>query len=554
MAFIDSMGAATRGVAQGAVDFNNFMQYAANVNQLTANDKQRRLELLPPTVGLAAPTASAGNLPPVYQAGVAPALPGSNPVGKMPSIEDVMAFRNTTPGAPVPGVGPVVGRNGIGAGAGSDVNAGAMADFRAGRNPGDIAGAFWEGPADLSPNVGKQYVGPKNSPIQNDLNSLDNLVFGGMGSFLNGAADLVIGSTGNLIQQGFTPADEYARNVRQVGLYTTPEDALDTGAPATAPGAPAPASPVGAPGGSLPVAAGLPVPGSATNVPRSATTEEYFPSEVRNAMISKSDEEFDYVRDMAIRHRETLTKHTNQQLQVAQDNINKLSHYANAARAAGNSGNMKRYLDEADAVSEQSMLLQQNHEMAMMDSDLELWTQQAMRAERDFIAMGDPSRMTQIMAAYGYPIALEEAGDGNYRIIDITGDGEGRRRKGVFTPGDVAEIFMSTISDQFRAQKLADRSAREGKIFDSQLKRDEKRAEINDQMQADLTRELQKYSLSLDEYQTPLDNGNGTFTLWPKRITPDSVGIIFNPDPQDTDGSGVPDAMLSTVPFSQMGQ
>lgn len=101
-------------------------------------------------------------------------------------------------------------------------------------------------------------------------------------------------------------------------------------------------------------------------------------------------------------------------------------------------------------------------------------------------------------------------------------------------------MFMSALSDAFRAQKAAQQAESDKALLEHSIKLDE----ISAQAQADMLKEVQKYNLSLDDYGEAKDLGDGTFLLYPKKASSGAPLIRYNPNPEDTDGSGVPDAKV----------
>lgn len=551
MALIDTVGAANRGYAQGAVDFNTFMQSTANVNQLLANDKQRELMMQVQPAGLTVPEANIAQI----TAPAAPALQGAG-VGLLPQTGIRPAWTQPPAGgwgAPVPGVAPFT----------NPYTQGSAVQLKGGPGVQPPGNGRW---TDYYPNVDVFGVSPNNNMLQNSAAKLGNAFYNLPGNVANISANLVEDPIKNLGAYLLQPEGQRI-------APSQVSDNLEVGTPVstTSPGvgvvAPSPTPGFSSPSGTTGTAAGLSAPSSASGAASataapSSSREEYFPTEVRNAALQSDASEMGYIQEQLLAKREEITRSVNEQIALAEQQQNQvlaqtraqigtLTQYAEAARQAGNVGIMTRYRDQADqlisqatqqthALEQSALQLRQQARQQYLDNDLQLWTQQAIQAEYEFRNQGDPTRLTQIMAAYGQPIAIEDAGGGKYRIVDITGEGQGKRRKGTFTSQEIGDMFMSTLSEQFRAQKIAQQVELQAKQMEHAYDIDK----IDAQAAADIKKEMAKAGLEAGNYTVTKDETTGDIMLTPKNLFAGYPIVRYLAVPPEDDGSGVADSRL----------
>lgn len=548
MALIDTVGAANRGYAQGAVDFNTFMQSTANVNQLLANDKQRELMMQVQPAGLTVPEANIAQI----TAPAAPALQGAG-VGLLPQTGIRPAWTIPQAGAPTtPGVAPFT----------NPYTQGSAVQLKGGPGVQGPTGPFKE----YYPDVNWFNAGPQKNIVQNTFSKIGNSIYNFPGNVANVSANLIEDPIKNLGAYLLQPEGQRI-------APSQVSDNLEVGTPVstTSPGvgvvAPSPTPGFSSPSGTTGTAAGLSAPSSASGAASataapSSSREEYFPTEVRNAALQSDASEMGYIQEQLLAKREEITRSVNEQIALAEQQQNQvlaqtraqigtLTQYAEAARQAGNVGIMTRYRDQADqlisqatqqthALEQSALQLRQQARQQYLDNDLQLWTQQAIQAEYEFRNQGDPTRLTQIMAAYGQPIAIEDAGGGNYRIVDITGDGQGKRRKGTFTSQEIGDMFMSTLSEQFRAQKIAQQAELQAKQMEHAYDIDK----IDAQAAADIKKEMAKAGLEAGNYTVTKDETTGDIMLTPKNLFAGYPIVRYLAVPPEDDGSGVADSRL----------
>jgi len=525
MAFVDTLGAANRGLAQGAIDFNTFMQSTANTNELLANANEQALLQQMPIAGVTAP--SSVTAPPL------PTMPGKG-VGLLPPP---LNWQPTdTSAAGVAAMYGGINAPGLAASPGVDPYAGGAVRLT-GPVPQKPGGASWNMPygKDYYPDASPFPVNPGQNPIQNTLGKLGNSVYNLPGNVANVAANVIERPFVNAWQYLTTPEGQMgvapqqtSDNVVRGPSATTPGVGVD--APSPAPGASSGSQPgtssVGTPG--LPGAAG-------GNAAPNALTEEFFPTEVRNQLLSADIGELGYIQQQLVAQREEITRSTNEALALAQQKADRLTQYARAAQQSGNVGRMRGYLDEADAIQAEMLAAQQTARASYLANDLQLWTQQAFQAEYEFRNMGDPTRLSQMMAAYGYPIAVEDAGNGTYNIVDITGEGQGSRRTGgPYSAQEISDMFMSLLSEEFRQMKAAAEAETSGKMLDHALEMDKEDLRGANAISLEQAKSL----LNGGEYVTQAD-GNGNLVMTPKQPGSGKPVYIINSEPE-VNPDGVP--------------
>lgn len=531
MAFVDTLGAANRGLARGALDFNTFMQTAADNNQLLANANEQALLQQMPIAGVSVPTSVAA--PPL------PTMPGKG-VGLLPQPLDWQPTDTSQAGVAAmygginaQGATPVPGMNVPGQGATWQ----GVQDFRAGLQPGQVANSAFK---DYFPNGKPFYEGPENSVWGNFSSGLGNFVYNLPGDLASGMMGSITAPYDHLGRPLFEPG---YTGPHTVGGFTT-DDSTDipkAGPSATTPGvgvdAPSPAP--GASSGSQPGTGSVGTPGlpgaAGGNAAPNALTEEFFPTEVRNQLLSADIGELGYIQQQLVAQREEITRSTNEALALAQQKADRLTQYARAAQQSGNVGRMRGYLDEADAIQAEMLAAQQTARASYLANDLQLWTQQAFQAEYEFRNMGDPTRLSQMMAAYGYPIAVEDAGNGSYNIVDITGEGQGSRRTGgPYSAQEISDMFMSLLSEEFRQMKATAEAERSGKMLDHAFDMDLEDLKGANTIAAKEAEAL----LSGGEYVTQAD-GNGNLVMTPKQPGSGKPVYIINSEPE-VNPDGVP--------------
>lgn len=285
---------------------------------------------------------------------------------------------------------------------------------------------------------------------------------------------------------------------------------------------------------------------------------------MRDAALHADPGEWDHVQQELQKKRDGITSQLDRVLSLAkqqsdqysahvQQQITSLQYKANVAQQAGNVGMAAEYMDQANQLVDSSMAktnelenaalqAQEEARQLYVENDLAQWTQLAVRAESEFRNSGDPTRLTQIMAAYGQPIAINDAGNGRYQIIDITGEGQGRRRQGTFSAQEIGDMFMGTISDQFRAQRAQAEAERQGKLFDHALEMDAKDADTANQISVEQAKAL----LSGGEYHEAKELGDGTVVLAPKRRG--DPFFVYKPEPEVNE-DGVPFSQMTRITF-----
>lgn len=546
MAFFNNIVGTSSAAAQASDEYARRMANQAAMNEMLSNSQQIEAMQKIPIAGLNVPTPNAGGItapptPSQLTGGVGLIRPPAmDPVGAGATWEQLQQFTGPAAGLPpTTGITPLTGK---------------VSDLPS------RSGPF----RDYYPDVNAFGVSPDNNMIQNTAAKIGNSIVNFPGNVLNVSANLIedpikLAAHQLLKPEGVALGQSSSNIVRAAGLADAP-----SGVPSvTTPGVGG--APSSAPGGSSSGVSGSVAQGVAGPAATpSSSREEFIPTDIRNASLQSDASELGYVQEQLLAQRQRITDSTNQvlalaraqydrQAQQAQTEITRLSQYAEAARSAGNVGLMTKYLDQADGimtemnnaasqVEQQALQAQLAAQEAYLKNDLDLWTQQALQAEYEFRNMGDPTRLTQIMAAYGYPIAIEDAGDGNYRIIDITGDGQGKRRQGTFTSQEVGDMFMTVLSEEFRKQKMAAQAEEAAKYRDHQFKLEE----IDLENAGDIAIEQAKALLDAGQYQQQLVGDK--LVLSPKRMGSGPVYIVA-PDSEDATEDGVRYSPVTTATY-----
>lgn len=557
MAWVDNLGPGQRGTATGMANYLSFLQSTAAANELLANSQYIEDQQRQPMAGISIPNAPAQtmqapglNLPAIdrsrgvlpQQGGQSwvpwenlPAAPGGQPGGGN--------FSTALPWKPQPqaGVDPNWGK--------------------------------WI-PA-IPPTQGPLPVAGQ-APLVAGANAAQNFIFNSPQNLMAGLHNTVARPLMNTAQMLLSPPQpqgstniEYAGQAPKLGA-SVPQSAAGTPPVGNAGFAPSGSAGLsGASAGPAPspsIQAGPAASKQAGLMPTTADGD--MPRDVRDEALKLSPEDHNYYQEQLLQQRAQIEEDVNRQIaffeaqkqQVAtvqQQKLTRLMNDASSAQRTGNIGLMKKLQDEAEAVlldatqgmqqyDMQAQALRENAITLFRQNEQDLWRQQALQAESEFINTGDPSRMLGIFDAYGYPVQLEDAGGGKFFVIDITEDGKGRRRGGSkatsYTPDQIGDMFHSMISDEFRQMQATSQAASAAKMLDHQLELDK----IDAQAAADIQKEMAKSMTSPEEYmQQTLDDGSVVY--FPKS----GVGnaIVYNPAPPEIPNSGgLLEPKVKTVP------
>lgn len=538
MAFANNIGPAQRGLVNGSANYAAFLQNTAIANEQLANaqyiEEQQRAG---PPAGVQIPVMAQ---PPMAAPGMTiPSAVARGSAGIMP--QQSWAPWENLPQAPLPGPAPLTPP-------GAEWSP-TLPEHWGKQSAGDGWAVPWR-PAvphneALYPtqNVGL-LQGAANRTAEAFINTPTNL--------MNGVSNVVTRPLVNglqfLGQPPGAPTPEVSQNIERAGSpagAALPPSGV-SGAPPTA-GLSGPASPYssGADGKSAGVA----------GLPSSSATPASFPSrEIRDEALRMPSEMHDYYLEQFMQQRQQITDDVNRQTQfieqqkqqlatVNQQKLNRLQQDAIIAQRTGNIGLMKRLQDQSENIlleattglqqfDSQQMVLREGATVAYRDNERNIWQQQALQAEADFINLGDPSRLLQIFEAYGYPIQIQDAGKGMYRVIDITGNGKGRVRGGkTYTPEEIGDMFHSMLSDEFR-QGQAAAQAEEAKSMRDFMRDLEK---IDFQGAIDIKKAVATEMAKGKKYlqQSAED---GSIVYYPE----DGSGniIVYNPNPPEIPNSG----------------
>lgn len=302
--------------------------------------------------------------------------------------------------------------------------------------------------------------------------------------------------------------------------------------------------------------------------PSSVTPASFPPREIRDEALRMPSEMHDYYLEQFMQQRSQIEEDTNRQTQfieqqkqqlatVQQQQLNRLMQDAAIAQRTGNIGLMKKIQDQADNIlleattglqqfDTQQMLLRESATQAFRQNEQHIWQQQALQAEADFINLGDPSRLLQIFEAYGYPIQIQDAGKGMYRVIDITGNGKGRVRGGkTYTPEQIGDMFHSMISDEFRQNQVAGQAeeAKSLRDFMHDLQKIDYQGAVD--IQKAVATEMAKGKKYIQQ-----KGDNGEFVYYPEDGTGNMV--VYNPNPPEIPNSGgLFEPKLQVLPVEQ---
>lgn len=544
MAFANRIGEAQRGLATGSANYLAWLQNTAGANELLANaqfieDQQRN-----PVAGIQIPTMPSQQMAAPSQ--TTPQLPNTQ-VGIIPK-QTWVPWDNLPP-APVlpPGAG------------------GAEWSPKLPWKPQQVAPADpwavkWQPPVPHNEGLYPTQGVPRLSAATNSVvEAFNNVPTNLMRGVNNVVTRPIVNGLQFLGAQPPAANPEVSTNIERAGQAPAPGASLPasgtTGAPPTA-GLSDPASALPGPDGSSAGGAGSPSTPASSALSSGLTkaADPYsVPREVRNEALQLSAEEHDYFEQMLMQQRQQITDDTNRQVQfleaqkqqvaqVNQQKLNRLMADAASAQRTGNIGLMKRLQDQAEGIligavgqiqqyDTNAQLLRENATLAYRQNDQDLWKQQAVRAEAEFMR-GDPSRMLHIFDAYGYPTRLQDAGGGKFHVITVTGDGKGKRLPGgPYTSEGVSDLFHSMMSDEFRQQQAATQAeqAKTLQDFMFELQKIDYQGAVD--MQKAVATELAKGKKYL---QQSADDGSIVYT--PEDGSGDI--IVYNPNPPEIPNSG----------------
>lgn len=548
MAFASNIGPAIDGSVAGMDAYLRMLQDQAQANELLANSNYIADQQRQPVAGLTLPTTGGPRLqpPPVGTPQI-----NNTPVGVLPNTSLRAGVRMAGPAAgPGVNIAPPSGRN-------PTYQPGMTG--RAGP-PSAIPNELVPWQPAIPPSQGMMPVNGNQSPLQNGENSIINFITNAPTNLSRGVSNVAVRPIANTLQWLGSPTNRPTAQLTATGASVPP-----VAAPLSPPGGSS-AGPAVAPlgstaGPSIPQANGS---GGGTSAGVAVTTQDsgdLIPREVRNDALKMPLSAHNYYQEQLLQQRQQITEDAQRQAayfeaqkqqlaQVQQQKLNSLAADAASAQRTGNIGLMKKLQAQAEdiltqtvpalqAFDDKAQAVQENAIQLYRQNDQNLWQQQAVQAEAEWAQAGDPSRMIHILDAYGFPTQIEDAGGGKFYVIDITGQGTGRRRGAnggqKYTPQEIGDMFMSTISDAFRQQKAAEQAGMASKMFEHSLDLDK----IDAQAAADIQKKMVELSLTPTDYIVQQDNNTGQTYIVPKDGgTSGKPMFVYNPTPAEIPNSG----------------
>ena len=534
MAVVNNIGPAMRGAGAGLSNFRLMMEDQAAINQLLANSQYISEQQNMPMADMAIPQAGGQ---PVTVPGLTTPQINPSQAGILPAGAGYWAPWENLPAAPA--VPPEAVAPGV-----TDWSPKLPWKPQTPAAPQPWGRAI---PA-IMPNQGPLPVDGQ-APITAGANTIQNLIYNSPYNLMAGLHNVFGRPILNGAQALMTPPTPAAKPVETTGQPAPAGATVPTpaGPPSTQQAGLAPSA-----SQETTVAPGVAASSSLPATP--VTSDGTVPRDVRDEALRLSPDEHNYYQEMLLQQREQIAADVNNQIafyeqqkqqlaQVQQAKLSRLQADAAAAQRTGNIGLMKKLQGEAETIlldattglqnfDTQAQALRQAATQAFRQNEQDMWRQQAFQAEAEFINAGDPSRMLSIFDAYGFPVQLQDAGNGNYFVIDITANGKGRRRGGkAYSPEQIGDMFHSMISDEFRQSKAA-QAAEQAKSMQDHLFELDK---IDAQAAADIKKKMADNLTSPKKYlQQTLDDGSIIYA------PEDGSGnaIVYNPNPPEIPNSG----------------